>query len=90
MHPYSGPCAVVSVIARADCELVGAWKPRAAPQSWDPPSPFPSGKTKIADFGLTRDVQSGSVYRGNNREALPMRWAAEEVIRNYTYGRGTE
>ena len=32
-----------------------------------------AGKAKIADFGLTRDVQGGGgVHRGNNREALPM------------------
>lgn len=43
-----------------------------------------AGKAKIADFGLTRQVASSS-YRGNNKEALPMRWAAEEVIREYKY-----
>jgi len=41
-----------------------------------------AGKTKIADFGLTRDVQGESIYLGSNKEALPMRWAAEEVIWN--------
>lgn len=50
-----------------------------------------SFSTKIADFGLSRDVHDSGLYEQKDRNVeMPIKWMAPESIRNGVYNNKTD
>ena len=40
---------------------------------------------KVADFGLSRNVYVGKVYRSNKNRKLPIKWMSPEAIHDQVF-----
>ena len=47
-------------------------------------------RPKIADFGLSRDLEESDYYQSNVNATLPLRWCAPEVLLNRKFGEASD